>query len=85
VNLCFRLGHGTGQLLRKDLAKALERLLFPVQDGIAALHQLDKLARVDVRVTAAVDIVEDFGGQLDAGDGAGGGCSKRAECGEGAC
>jgi hypothetical protein len=68
LNLPLRLWHRTRQLLCEDLTKAFERLLFPIQDRVAPLHQLHKLSRIDIGIAAAVDIVEDLRGKLDAGD-----------------
>ena len=85
LNLPLRLWHRTSQLLRIDLAEALERLLLAIQDRIAALHQLDKLSCVDIRIAPAVDIVQDLGRQLDAGDRAVGRGCESAERGEGVC
>jgi hypothetical protein len=59
-----------------------------VEDLISPLHFFDKLARVDVWIAAAGDVVDHFGGDQDGADGGGGGVGgfvggEIGECGEG--
>ena len=49
------------QLPGQDLAETPEALSLPVDHRVAPLNQFDELARVDVRVAALIDIVDQLG------------------------
>lgn len=68
IHLPPTLGHRTAHLPRQHILEIGKRLPFPLEILIPALHQLHKLARVDVRVARRVDVLDYLGWKLDAGE-----------------
>lgn len=56
-----QLGHGGGHLLGEDVAERAESIQLAAHELVPAADELDKLARVDVRVTAILDVLDQFG------------------------
>ena len=69
INFAPTLGHRTPHLRSQDVPETRECLLFAFQILVSALHQLDEFARINVRVSGGVDVVYDFGRELNARDG----------------
>lgn len=56
-----QLGHGALDLAGEDVAEGGEGVLLAAHELVAAAHELDELARVDVRVAAVVDVLDQLG------------------------
>jgi hypothetical protein len=69
INFAPTLGHRTPHLRSQDIPETRKCLLFAFQILIPALYQLDEFACVDVRVSGGVDVVYDFGRELNARNG----------------
>ncbi len=87
IHLGRQFRHRALGLAGIHLGECGKGLHLAVEDLVAALHVLDELARVDVRVTAVGHVIDDFGGDEDVLDGGSGGvgglvCGEVGECGE---
>lgn len=56
-----QLRHGGGHLLGEDVAEGSKGVELAAHELVAAADELDELARVDVRVTAVLDVLEQLG------------------------
>lgn len=66
INLPPTLRHRTPHLRSQDIRKTRKCLLLTPEILISALHQFDKFARINVWVSGGVDVIYDFGRDLDA-------------------
>lgn len=57
-----QLGHGRGHLLGQDVAEGGEGVDLAAHELVAAADELDELARVNIRVAAVFDVLEEFRG-----------------------
>lgn len=55
------LGHGSCHLLGEDVAEGAKGAHLATHELVAAADELDKLARVNIRVTAIFDVLEELG------------------------
>lgn len=53
-----QLRHGGGHLLGEDVTEGAKGVELAAHELVAAADELDKLSRVDVRVTAVLDVLE---------------------------
>lgn len=56
-----QLWHGGGHLLGEDVAEGAKGVELAAHELVAAADELDELSRVDVRVTAVLDVLEQLG------------------------
>lgn len=61
-HILAQLRHGRGHLLGEHVAKGRKGALLAAHELVPAAHELDELARVNVRVAAVFDVLEQFGG-----------------------
>lgn len=62
------LGHRAAHLARQYVTELGESLALAFEILVAALYKLDELAGVDVWVARRINVVDDFGWELDAGE-----------------
>ncbi|KAI6772631.1 hypothetical protein HG530_003589 [Fusarium avenaceum] len=66
-HIVVQLRHSGGDVFCEDVAEGTKSVEFSAHELVAVTHELNKLSRVDVRVTAVLDVLEKFwrhGGEI---------------------
>lgn len=84
VNVILELGHGRRHVLRQHVAKRAKGVHLAAHELVAPADELDKLARVNIRVASVFDVFEQLGRHRGQVVGRRGGCVEGLEgAGEG--
>ena len=69
VDIALQLRHGATHLARQHVPKCLKGAHLTANELVTTPYKFYELARVDVRVAAALDIFDELGGYLREGEG----------------